>query len=201
MNFAPQKNPNIKIAIGISWHRAGDRTPEKYLEAYTWVAKQIHPLIDALREKYPDNEIFALPRGRGVIELYTHYKAGKLPEIQFLLPPSKNTLITDATNHAGPMALAVTRLIFLATIYETDPRQSDWNTGFKANLKQIAFDAVTGERYARHVKGKPPAETEGAKNEGGRRGQGEGLMYFATFTVQKIQIPLQKLKWSEYGIT
>jgi hypothetical protein len=154
IDFARQKNPNIKIAIGISWLRAGDRTPEQYLEAYTWVAKKIYPLIDDLREKYPDNEIIALPHGRGVIELYAQFKAGKLPEIQSLLPPGKNTLFTDATNHAGPMALAVTRLIFLATIYETDPRKSEWATGFKADLKQIAYDAVKGERYARHLRGK-----------------------------------------------
>ncbi len=165
IDFARQKNPNIKIAIGISWMRAGDRTPEEYLAAYRWVAEKIYPLIDALREKYPDNEIFVLPHGRGVVELHARFKAGRLPEIKSLLPPGKDTLFTDATNHAGPMALAVTRLIFLAAIYETDPRQSKWETGFKADLKQIAYDAVKGERYARHVKGKQPGEPKGAKEE------------------------------------
>lgn len=165
IDFARKKNPNIKIAIGISWLRAGNRSPEKYLAAYNWVARQIYPLIDALRKKYPDNAIFVLPHGRGVIELYARFKAGKLPEIKSLMPPGKHALFRDKTNHAGPMALVVTRLIFLAAIYETDPRKSQWKTGFKADLKQIAYDAVKNERYARHVKGKPTAKQGNTKNE------------------------------------
>lgn len=67
-------------------------------------------------------------------------------------------VIMDTTYHAGPMALAVTRLIFMATIYETDPRKSQWSSGFQADLKQIAYDAVKDEPYARVVKGRQPAK-------------------------------------------
>ena len=68
---------------------------------------------------------------------------------------SDQEFFRDTTAHAGPMALAVTRLIFLATIYQTDPRNSGWSSGFKSDpiLKQIAFDAVKNEPYARMVKG------------------------------------------------
>lgn len=158
IDLAREKNPDIMFAIGISW--AGlpesDITPEHYAALYPKLAAPIYGLIDQLREKYPRNAIFAIPHGKGVLELYARYKAGNLPEVKTLLPAGKDpqsSFFLDTTYHAGPMALTVTRLIFLATIYETDPRKSSWSSGFTADLKQIAYDAVKDEPYARFVKG------------------------------------------------
>ena len=165
IDLAREKNPDIMFAIGISWAGLYDPniTAEQYAAIYPRVAAPIYALIDQLREKYPHNAIFAIPHGKGVFELYTRYKAGDLPEIKTLIrsgkEPANDCFFLDTTCHAGPMALAVTRLIFMATIYQTDPRKSPWPSGFKADaiLKQIAYDAVKGEPYARIVKGEQPA--------------------------------------------
>jgi hypothetical protein len=181
IDLAREKNPDIMFAIGISWAGLYDPniTAEQYAAVYTRVAAPIYTLIDQLREKYPHNAIFAIPHGKGVFELYTRYKAGDLPEIKTLIRSGKGSpngcFFLDTTYHAGPMALAVTRLIFMATIYQTDPRKSPWPSGFKADaiLKQIAYDAVKGEPYARIVKGKQPANprppAEQADGESSRR--------------------------------
>jgi hypothetical protein len=167
IDFARQKNPDIMVAVGLSWTGLYVDTPEEYAALYRKAAAPVYPLIDALREKYPQNAIFVIPHGQGVVELYAQYHAGKVSEIKTLLPPGKDPFFLDTTYHAGPMAQAVTRLVFLATIYETDPRQSAWSSGFQADLKQIAYDAVKDEPYARLVKGKQPAtaETAPAKKE------------------------------------
>ena len=173
IDFAREKNPDIMIAIGISWTGLPtlDITPEQYSAIYPWVAAPIYKLIDQLREKYLRNVIFAIPHGKGVFALYAGYKAGQIPELKTLLPrgkDSKSALFLDTRYHAGPMALAVTRLIFLATIYETDPRESTWKSGFQADLKQIAYQAVQEEPYAQLVKGKqfsPPPVVPRRKQE------------------------------------
>lgn len=166
IDLARQKNPDIMFAIGHSWSglRGADLTPEQYAAVYAEVGRPIHAMIDRLREKYPDNAIFVIPHGRGVVEMYKLFKEGKLPEIKSMLPEEgdpRSAFFMDTTYHAGPMALAETRLIFMSTIYQTDPRTSTWNSGFEADtiLKQIAYDAVREDLYARPVKGTQTATT------------------------------------------
>jgi len=69
----------------------------------------------------------------------------------------------------------LSQLIWLAAIYQVDVRKIDWDTGYKFDLKQMAYDIVHNDPYAQigrkggaegkagPAEEKPEAEEDGEK--------------------------------------
>lgn len=179
IDYARKRNPEIMVAIAIPWGPLYDSPPEAFSSFYrNRFEVPVRELVDTLRQKYPENAIFAIPHGRGVADLYSKYKAGEITEIEQLLQPEGQdeveAFFTDWGAHIDRMPVVLSQLIWLATIYQMDVRQCPWETGYQVDLKQMAHDIVSNDPYAKIVKEK---QTQG--NTGGSRSEpdteGDGL--------------------------
>jgi len=180
IDYARKRNPDIMIAIAIPWGPLCNVPPAQFSEFYRAQFEiPVHALVDKLRLKYPDNTIFVIPHGKGVADLYTKFKAGEIPEIPQVLPPAGDetaeAFFADTGAHIGRMPRVLSQLIWLAAIYQVDVRKIDWDTGYKFDLKQMAYDIVHNDPYAQigrkggaegkagPAEEKPEAEEDGEK--------------------------------------
>jgi hypothetical protein len=71
------------------------------------------------------------------------------------------------------MPLVLSQLIWLATIYEIDVRQCQWETGYQTDLKKMAYDIVRNDPYTKIIRKTPPQRAaRGARSEPGPEGKG-----------------------------
>ncbi len=157
IDYARRRNPNIMIAIAIPWGPLCDVEPEEFSDFYHRRFEiPVRELVDALRKRYPENAIFVIPHGKGVAELYAKFKAGEIPEIKHVVQPAGDDAVeaffADTSAHIGRMPVVLSQLIWLATIYQVDVRQCQWETGYQVDLKQMAYDIVRNDPYAKIVK-------------------------------------------------
>jgi hypothetical protein len=151
IDFAREHNPRTRFFIMIPWPRYWDRTHAQYEAQWLSFEKAMHGLIDQLRELYPDNEIFCIPEGRWMVELWRLFEKGDLPEVSVLMRPTKQStepcLFRDRLGHGGDLPVKAGTLIWLAAIYRVDVRQYAVNTGTRADLKGLAWKIVSEDPY------------------------------------------------------
>lgn len=167
IDYARQRNPRIMIAIAAPWGPLFNVDPAQFSDFYrTQFEIPVRKLVDELRKRYPDNVVFIIPHGKGVAELYARYKAGEIPEItQVVAAEGGNAdaaFFADASAHIGRMPVVLCELIWLAAIYQVDVRKCAWDTGYRADLKAMAYEIVSKDPYAQIPRTPPPAPGAGA---------------------------------------
>jgi len=160
IDYARKRNPHITIAIAAPWGPLCNVPPDQFSEFYrTQFEIPVHAIVDELRKRYPDNAIFVIPHGKGVADLYAKFKAGEIPELTQVLPAAGDeaaeSFFADTGAHIGRMPLVLSQLIWLAAIYQVDVRKIDWDTGYKFDLKTMAYEIVSKDAYAKIVREEP----------------------------------------------
>lgn len=154
VDFARQYNPTTRFFIMSPWAIKQDNTFAQYSLMTELCHGAIHQLIDALRTAYPGTVFFCIPEGSWMVNLWRMYDQKQLPEITEFEAKDRgrsgSTLFADHFGHGGQLAVREGALLWLAAIYNIDPRQCAWDTRTKADLKALAAEIIERDPYARN---------------------------------------------------
>ena len=152
IDYALQKNPNIKIFISIppidfpaDWQqRAEDAGFNNIRELYEFfVSDHTHTIIiDQLREMYPSTDIFSIPIGWATFDLEGMYQNDVLLDDISLFGSFESAIFTDDKGHQGEIIAYAGTLIWLNAIYGVHLRTNDFDTGFNTDLHTIAEEIM-----------------------------------------------------------
>ncbi len=124
IHYALSKNPDTKFALAMPWLPSPQ---DKYANAEefanTWhkIHKNYwHALIDELKKRYPETEIFCIPHGHAAIELRSQFEAGNLDDVDAMISNDGNGIFRDSIGHADRILLDLGTLIWLGSIYNVD---------------------------------------------------------------------------------
>lgn len=152
INYAIQKNPNIKIFIAIppiDFPAEWDQRAEEYefntiqeLNHY-FVNDIVHyTIVDSLRKEFPNTKIFTIPTGWAAINLAQMQLDNSLQDDISMFGQEETSIFTDYKGHQGQIVIETGTLIWLNCIYNVDLTQNEYKTGFETNLHNIAKDIV-----------------------------------------------------------
>ena len=144
-------NTDITVFIMTPWPLHNEGTYEEVRADMDYAHETVHSRIDALRALYPDLTFFCIPQGEAMLELWRLFEEGSLPEIdgpyQGADDPPGDYLYAD-TVHGGTMAMQLSQLIWLASIYKFDVRKYTDPSDFDFDLAQLAWDICTSCSYS-----------------------------------------------------
>ena len=162
IDYALSKNPNTKFALALPWLTSPQGKYANAAEyANTWHKlheKIWHTLIDELKKRYPETEIFCIPHGRAAIELRSQFEAGTLDDVDAMISNDGNAIFRDSLGHPDRILLDLGTLVWLRSIYDVDlsvypvghhPKElliGNTIAQYQINLRGIAEAIVDEER-------------------------------------------------------
>ena len=140
IEYALAANPDTIVFVAIPWIT----NPVNYTAASYAAALDVgypavaYPLIDSLRDEYPDTTIFAIPYGLSAGELYTRYADGELDDVTELVGSNGSGVFRDGFGHADHILEDLASLIWLQAIYGVDLAAFDAGYDWTVDLNTIA---------------------------------------------------------------
>ena len=140
IDYALAANPDTIVFVAIPWIT----NPVNYTAASYAAALDVgypavvHPLIDSLRDEYPDTTIFAIPYGLSAGELYTRYADGELDDVTELVGSNGSGVFRDGFGHADHILEDLASLVWLQAIYGVDLAAFDAGYDWTVDLNTIA---------------------------------------------------------------
>ena len=140
IDYALAANPDTVVFVAIPWIT----NPVNYTAASYAAALDVgypavaYPLIDSLRDEYPDTTIFAIPYGLSAGELYTRYADGELDDVTELVGSNGSGVFRDGFGHADHILEDLASLVWLQAIYGVDLAAFDAGYDWTVDLNTIA---------------------------------------------------------------
>ena len=140
IDYALAANPDTIVFVAIPWIT----NPVNYTAASYAAALDVgypavaYPLIDSLRDEYPDTTIFAIPYGLSAVELYTRYADGELDDVKELVGSNGSGVFRDGFGHADHILEDLASLVWLQAIYGVDLAAFDAGYDWTVDLNTIA---------------------------------------------------------------
>ena len=140
IDYALAANPDTIVFVAIPWIT----NPVNYAAASYAAALDVgypavaYPLIDSLRDEYPDTTIFAIPYGLSAGELYTRYADGELDDVTELVGSNGSGVFRDGFGHADHILEDLASLVWLQAIYGVDLAAFDAGYDWTVDLNTIA---------------------------------------------------------------
>jgi hypothetical protein len=140
IDYALAANPDTIVFVAIPWIT----NPVNYTAASYAAALDVgypavaYPLIDSLRDEYPDTTIFAIPYGLSAGELYTRYADGELDDVTELVGSNGSGVFRDGFGHADHILEDLASLVWLQAIYGVDLATFDTGYDWTIDLNTIA---------------------------------------------------------------
>jgi hypothetical protein len=151
IDLALKHNSKTRFIIQSPWAIYENKTLAQYTDDSEKSLKQIHLIIDSLRQAYPGNTILCIPQGRWMAGLWRLYSGGELPEVAILKrnnPSDKDPcLFLDHIGHGGDIPVKMGALLWLATIYQVDLNTYPWKTNTRYDLKKLAQEIIRNDPY------------------------------------------------------
>ena len=148
IDYALQKNPNIKIFVSIppidfpaDWQqKAEDYEYNNIRDLYRYVVSDLthKKVIDQLRAIHFSTEIFTLPTGWATFDLVNQYENDLLLDDVSLFGSYDDSIFTDTKGHQGKIVITTGALIWLNGLYGVNLRTNDADIGFNTDLHTIA---------------------------------------------------------------
>lgn len=142
IDLALEHNPETKLVIHSPWPRYLNRTLEQYEMINALKANYISGLIKQLNKRYPNTQFLCIEQGRWMIGLWHAVEEGSLSEITAIKRTSSGArnecLFLDDLGHGSKIPVQLGALLWLATIYEVDLEQYDWDTNLEFDAKKLA---------------------------------------------------------------
>ena len=148
IDYALQKNPNIKIFVSIppidfpaDWQqKAEDYEYNNIRDLYRYVVSDLthKKVIDQLRAIHPSTEIFTLPTGWATFDLVDQYENNLLLDDISLFGSYDDSIFRDTKGHQGKIVVNTGALIWLNGLYGVNLRTNDADIGFNTDLHTIA---------------------------------------------------------------
>ena len=152
INYAIQKNPNIKIFIAIppidfpaEWNQRAEEYGFNTIQElnHYFVNEIVHyTMVNSLRKEFPNTKIFTIPTGWAAINLAQMQQDNSLLDDISIFGQEETSIFTDYKGHQGQIVIETGTLIWLNCIYNVDLTQNEYKTGFVTDLHNIAKDIV-----------------------------------------------------------
>ena len=151
MNYALEQNPNTRFGLAMPWIDFPESyaTAAEYSDRWELGYTQWKSTVDALRLRYPDVEIFAIPHGRASGDLMTLFEMDALPDVNQLRGPSNSSIYTDPKGHAGQILRDMGGLIWLGSIYGVDVSNYPFERNYVTDIADLAQSIVAEDDYTR----------------------------------------------------
>ena len=151
MNYALEQNPNTRFGLAMPWIDFPESyaTAAEYSDRWELGYTQWKSTVDALRLRYPDVEIFAIPHGRASGDLMTLFEMDALPDVNQLRGPSNSSIYTDPKGHAGQILRDMGGLIWLGSIYGVDVSNYPFERNYVTDIAGLAQSIVAEDDYTR----------------------------------------------------
>lgn len=153
-------NPLKKVFIAIPWAYYPEKLSYEVrsLNMKSNAQAVLHPIIDELRTEFPQIEFILTPYGLGAFELEKMFDAGELAEDGITQKfgskkdPKGISIYNDTLGHGSEILVTLSELIWLYSVFDVDLDQYEYDTGYKADLKQVAKRVV--DEYPRLYSGR-----------------------------------------------
>jgi hypothetical protein len=152
INYAIQKNQNIKIFIAIppidfpaEWNQRAEEYGFNTIQElnHYFVNEIVHyTMVNSLRKEFPNTKIFTIPTGWAAINLAQMQLDNSLEDDISMFGQGETSIFTDERGHQGQIVIETGTLIWLKCIYNVDLTQNEYETGFVTDLHNIAKDIV-----------------------------------------------------------
>ena len=120
IDYALSKNSNTKFALALPWLTSPQgkyANAAEYANRWHGLHEKIwHPLIDELKKRYPETEIFCIPHGRAAIELRSQFEAGTLDDVDAMISNDGNAIFRDSLGHADRILLETPIAVCISVI-------------------------------------------------------------------------------------
>ena len=150
VDFALEHNPKTSFFIMAPSTRYANKSFQDFEEGWEHIDTTVHGLIEALRKDYPETTFFCIPQGQVLVELWRLFDKGQLPEVAQLKSRDESSIFRDNIGHGGEVVVKTGTLLWLATIYEVDLNQYEWDTQVKTDLKALAQKIAQDDPYTQH---------------------------------------------------
>ncbi len=151
ISFALEANPATEFIIQAPWAiKQGKQLAEYKKETEYWQGR-VHSLIEDLRKLNPGVRITCVPQGRWMVELWSLYKAGGLPEVNRIVASNmffySDALFADEFGHGGLIPVEEGALLWLPRLTGVDLNDYNYKTRVKSDIKSIAQRIVESDPY------------------------------------------------------
>ncbi len=150
VDFALEHNPDTSFFIMTPSPRYQDKNFKEFEEGWESIHAKIHSGIDDLRKAYPETTFFCIPQGQIKVELWRLFDEGKLPEVAELKSRDNPNIFRDNTGHGGQVVIKTGTLLWLASIYDADLSQYEWDPQTQTDLKALAQKIAQDDPYTKH---------------------------------------------------
>jgi len=140
IDYALQRNPNVRIAVALPWNTYPSSITTETDES-SWVMgleDGFHRGLTQLRREFPETEIFGIPYGQSAWELRKLFDAGELSDVEVLQSATRPAIYRDNLGHAREILVETGRLVWLRAIYGVDLARYDYEPPYVTDLKSLA---------------------------------------------------------------
>lgn len=123
IEYALSRNPTTKFALAMPWLHSPQRyqTAEPFSTTWHLLHETIwHTVINDLRDRYPQTEIFGIPHGLAAVKLWSQFEAGTLDDVTTLIGDNSYAIFRDSVGHPAEILLDLGTLVWLGSIYDID---------------------------------------------------------------------------------
>ena len=154
IGYALESNPDVTFVLALPWSDFPESEEYDDAEDYADTWHEAHdsawlPLVNSLREAYPDNEFISLPYGQSALELRKLFEAGNLPDVDVLTSNVNDAsaendvgIFVDDKGHADEILVDLGTLVWGSVLYDIEPTNGVVNTEYEADLASIAKQIV-----------------------------------------------------------
>ena len=154
IGYALESNPDVTFVLALPWSDFPESEEYDDAEDYADTWHEAHdsawlPLVNSLREAYPDNEFISLPYGQSALELRTLFEAGSLPDVDVLTSNVNDAsaendvgIFVDDKGHADEILVDLGTFVWGSILYDIEPTNGVVNTEYEADLASIAKQIV-----------------------------------------------------------
>lgn len=146
-------NPSTKIFIGFPYLQGGpNKTSDAYDLEITEGGDNFFPVVQGLRDFYPDTDIFYSNYGKVLSQMKAEYEAGGLEDITALVDTQSGLFTDGGAGHSGPMGEHIAALVWAELLYGADT-ETLVDPAYNADdVLRIASDITTyNRRYLPYV--------------------------------------------------
>ena len=102
----------------------------------------MHTLLN-MSTDFPTADVFTFHHGAVMYELRDMFEAGELDgDVVQLTGPKENSIFTDATGHAGQIAIDTGTLVWLHVVYGIEPTSVPEFDQYEVDIRQIAQTVI-----------------------------------------------------------
>ena len=154
IGYAIESNPNVTFILALPWSDFPESEDYDDAADYADTWHEAHdsswlPLVNSLRETYPDNEFISLAYGQSALELRTLFEAGNLPDVDVLTSNLNDSstgndvgVFVDAKGHPDDILVDLGTLVWGSVLYDIEPTNDFASTAYETDLAAIAKDIV-----------------------------------------------------------